>query len=115
MTGRRKIQPLPPIPDLRFEQSYRRAISVANGSPFWTTFITIRDQVLMPFTQGFLWAIIVLGYRFWGTKSAASGSLWGGRYSSTLPSCAISDDIYFYRKLPTLVDEHGEEMIDCLC
>ena len=72
-------QQLPPLPDLRFEQSYRRAIAPAKGSWLWIAILTIRDQVMFPLVQGFLWALVVAGYRTWQVSASQNGSMWGGK------------------------------------
>ncbi len=55
---RRQRQALPPLPDLRFEQSYLKSIAAADT--WWKiALITTRDQVffaaLRPFKRVFLW------------------------------------------------------------
>lgn len=75
MASRRPNKPV--IPDLRFEQSYRRAIAPANGNWFWIVAITIRDQLFFPFAQGLLWALLVNGFRSWRTTAHTNGSYWG--------------------------------------
>jgi hypothetical protein len=69
---------LPPIPDLRFEQSYLKQLEAAKGSVMWIIIITIREQVLFPGVQGFLWALAMSGIRSLRTRQAESGQEWGG-------------------------------------
>jgi len=70
--------PLPPLPDLRFEQSYLKQLEGAKGSVFWMVIITIREQVLFPGLQGFLWALALTGIRTIRTNQAESGRTFGG-------------------------------------
>jgi hypothetical protein len=70
--------PLPPIPDLRFEQSYLKGLEAAKGSVMWMVIITIRDQVLFPGLQGFVWALGLAGLRTLRTRQAENGAAWGG-------------------------------------
>lgn len=72
----------PPIPDLRFEQSYLRSIAPAKGNWLWVAILSLRDQLVMPLTQGFLWALAVTGYRAWAQYAAANGQAWGRMYPS---------------------------------
>jgi hypothetical protein len=76
--GKKRAAP-PAIPDLRFEQSYRRAIAPAGGSVLWIALITLRDQVIFPFVQGFGWAFILIGFRTWRQGVAQNGSVWGSK------------------------------------
>ena len=69
----------PPIPDLRFEQAYLKQLEAAHGSVFWMIVITIREQVLFPGIQGFLWALAVIGIRSLKATQAESGRAWGTR------------------------------------
>ena len=69
---------LPPIPDLRFEQSYLKQLEAAKGSVLWMIIITIREQVLFPGIQGFLWALGMAGIRTLRTRQAENGREWGG-------------------------------------
>ncbi|KAI9729971.1 MAG: hypothetical protein M1834_006169 [Cirrosporium novae-zelandiae] len=63
---------LPPLPDLRFEQSYLRSIEGAEG---WGKigWITVRDQVLLPLAQGTLWTLLLSGWRYWNGSSEFKG------------------------------------------
>ncbi|KAI9807317.1 MAG: hypothetical protein M1833_000060 [Piccolia ochrophora] len=69
---------LPPLPDLRFEQSYLASISQAEtrGRVAW---ITIRDQVFLPLLQGTLWTLAVQGWRYWNKSASFSGATVGSR------------------------------------
>ncbi|RDA86739.1 hypothetical protein CP532_4186 [Ophiocordyceps camponoti-leonardi (nom. inval.)] len=91
---------LPPLPDLRFEQSYLHSIS--NADTWWKVMlITVRDQVrshekpdlsrrtshlrqmIMPLAQGLIYNLILNGWqysrrnaRFHGTSSGARLRRW---------------------------------------
>ncbi|KAJ9667232.1 hypothetical protein H2201_002753 [Coniosporium apollinis] len=69
---------LPPLPDLRFEQSYLKSIEKAES---WqgVAYITIRDQVFLPLTQGILWTLILSGWRFWNRETKLKGHSVGAR------------------------------------
>lgn len=69
---------LPPLPDLRFEQSYLKQLEGANGSIMWMIIITIREQILFPGLQGFLWALGMAGLRSLRAAQAENGRVWGG-------------------------------------
>ena len=69
--------PRPPIPDLRFEQSYLKGLEAAKGSVMWMVIITFRDQVLFPGLQGFVWALGMAGLRTLRTRQAENGAAWG--------------------------------------
>ncbi|TKA78157.1 hypothetical protein B0A49_01944 [Cryomyces minteri] len=73
----RKAQ-LPPLPDLRFEQSYLASIKDAEG---WAriTYITVRDQVFMPLVQGVVWTLMLSGWRHWNSSTAFNGRSVGAR------------------------------------
>lgn len=72
----------PPLPDLRFEQSYLASIRDATSWQM-VAYITLRDQLFMPLTQGLLWTLVVAGWRNWNTvnntSSKFSGSSIGAR------------------------------------
>ena len=74
---RKTRRPLPPIPDLRFEQAYLKQLEAAQGSVLWMIIITIREQVLFPGVQGFLWALGIAGIRSLRATQAESGRAWG--------------------------------------
>ncbi|MCJ1237868.1 hypothetical protein MMC14_005855 [Varicellaria rhodocarpa] len=69
---------LPPLPDLRFEQSYLASLS---GSTDWKTvgYITMRDQVVLPLVQGMLWTLVLSGWRYWNRTAQFSGRSVGSR------------------------------------
>ncbi|KAL4746579.1 hypothetical protein BDW72DRAFT_184646 [Aspergillus terricola var. indicus] len=69
---------LPPLPDLRFEQSY---LSSLRGADTWgrVAWITIRDQVLLPLVQGTLWTLALSGWRFWNRTASLSGQTLGSK------------------------------------
>jgi hypothetical protein len=87
---------LPPLPDLRFEQSYLKSIEHAD---WWgaVTYITVRDQVcvittsqvcleangltqiVLPLVQGVGWSLVVFGWRHWNRASQFSGATLGGK------------------------------------
>lgn len=76
---------LPPLPDLRFEQSYLASISRADSS--WAVaWITLRDQVMLPLLQGTLWTLALSGWRFWNRNASYSGHTVGCT-SPLCPSC----------------------------
>ncbi|KAI9683810.1 MAG: mitochondrial peripheral inner membrane protein [Trizodia sp. TS-e1964] len=64
---------LPPLPDLRFEQSYLRSIAGVCG---WRSvlYVTVRDQVVFPLVQGLVWTLLLQGWRAW-----MHGARWSGR------------------------------------
>ncbi|KAF3923685.1 hypothetical protein ABW20_dc0101316 [Dactylellina cionopaga] len=70
-------RPLPPLPDLRFEQSYLASIKHASEEKkYWlVALITVRDQLLFPLVQGCLWNLGLAGWRYWnrGVKFTGEG------------------------------------------
>ncbi|KAJ5104523.1 hypothetical protein NUU61_001870 [Penicillium alfredii] len=74
----RRRQTLPPLPDLRFEQSYLASLKDADtwGRVAW---ITIRDQVMLPLIQGTVWTLALSGWRFWNRNASLSGQTLGSR------------------------------------
>lgn len=75
---RRNIHHLPPIPDLRYEQSYLH--SIRNADTWWkVVLITARDQVMMPLVQGLLYNILVCGWQSWNRNAQIHGSSIGAR------------------------------------
>ena len=65
---------LPPLPDMRFEQSYLARIKHCQTS--WSVaWITFLDHVIMPLTQGIIWNLAVFGWRTWnrGVKFQGQG------------------------------------------
>lgn len=71
-------QALPPLPDLRFEQSYLKSISLceSRAAVLW---VTLRDQVLLALFQGFAWTLLLSGWRHVNRASKLSGSNVGAR------------------------------------
>lgn len=78
--GRR--QPMPPLPDLRFEQSYLASIAPAKGVWWKIALITLKDQVALAFMQGFGFKIITLGWRRWNSAVRFAGNGMGGEFAS---------------------------------
>ena len=69
---------LPPLPDLRFEQSY--LASLKDTKTTWDViWITGRDQVFFPLIQGTLWTLCLSGWRYWNRASALGGEGMGAR------------------------------------
>ncbi|TVY84893.1 Uncharacterized protein LSUE1_G000326 [Lachnellula suecica] len=68
----------PPLPDLRFEQSYLASIEGAD-TRWKVAFITIRDQVLMPLLQGTVWTLALHGWKFWNRNAKLSGESSGAK------------------------------------
>ncbi|KAK3313545.1 hypothetical protein B0H66DRAFT_536806 [Apodospora peruviana] len=69
---------LPPIPDLRYEQSYLH--SIRNADTWWkVAWITTRDQVMMPFAQGILYNLGVCGWQSWNRNARVHGTSVGAR------------------------------------
>ncbi|KAL2865666.1 DUF1770 domain-containing protein [Aspergillus lucknowensis] len=69
---------LPPLPDLRFEQSYLASI---RGADTWgrVAWITVRDQILLPLVQGTLWTLALSGWRYWNRNASLGGQTLGSR------------------------------------
>ena len=69
---------LPPLPDLRFEQSY--LASLEGAETWWKiAWITGRDQVMLPLVQGMLWTLVLSGWRHWNKGAAFTGQSFGAR------------------------------------
>lgn len=76
----RVVKPVPqvrPPPDLRFEESYLRAISAAEGKWWKIAYITVRDQVFMPLVQGTIWSFLLLSASSMRARSGGSGRYYG--------------------------------------
>ncbi|KAI8952334.1 hypothetical protein F4801DRAFT_225911 [Xylaria longipes] len=75
---RRRAPSFPPMPDLRFEQSYLHSIA---GAETWgrVAWITVRDQIMMPLAQGLLYNLAVVGWQHWNRNAQMSGSSVGAR------------------------------------
>ncbi|KAL4928697.1 DUF1770 domain-containing protein [Aspergillus undulatus] len=105
-------QTLPPLPDLRFEQSYLASL---RGADTWgrVAWITIRDQVLLPLVQGTLWTLALSGWRFWNRNASLSGQTLGSKIrrwwygvnnwklplrpkNSTVAATQVEDFLQFY-------------------
>ncbi|KAG0635701.1 hypothetical protein HOY80DRAFT_1017825 [Tuber brumale] len=71
---RHRGQPLPPIPDLRFEESYLNSIAAAHGVWWKVLLITMKDQLLLPLLQGLGYNLVLIGWKGWNL-----GARWGGR------------------------------------
>ena len=69
---------LPPLPDLRFEQSYLASIP-AGASSARVLYITVKDQVLAPLVQGMAWTLILAGWRHWNRGAQMAGQGVGAR------------------------------------
>lgn len=69
---------MPPLPDLRFEQSYLKSIENAQGWQM-VTYITFRDQFVLPLVQGALWTLIVAGWKHVNRDATFSGRNVGAR------------------------------------
>lgn len=87
---------MPPLPDLRFEQSYLASIKDTDD---WKViaYITMKDQVhgnvwylccsqanvhvqvVMPLVQGIAWTLIVSGWRHWNGAAKFGGQTVGAR------------------------------------
>ena len=69
---------LPPLPDLRFEQSY--LASLEGAETWWRiAWITARDQLVLPLVQGTLWTLVLSGWRHWNRGAAFTGQSAGAR------------------------------------
>ncbi|RDW70280.1 hypothetical protein BP5796_08677 [Coleophoma crateriformis] len=68
----------PPLPDLRFEQSYLSSISKAESN-WQVAFITLRDQLVLPLVQGMVWSLALHGWRYWNRTAQMSGSGVGAK------------------------------------
>lgn len=69
---------LPPLPDLRFEQSYLARIKHCNTNlqVAWVTFV---DHVFLPLSQGIVWNLALFGWRSWNTGVKFQGRGVGAR------------------------------------
>ncbi|KAK3302491.1 uncharacterized protein B0T15DRAFT_543077 [Chaetomium strumarium] len=78
ITPRPRRHNLPPMPDLRFEQSY--LWSIRNADTWWKVgWITVRDQVMMPLVQGILYNLAICGWQYWNRNAQIHGSSIGAR------------------------------------
>ncbi|KAL6910486.1 hypothetical protein GGI43DRAFT_12477 [Trichoderma evansii] len=70
---------LPPLPDLRFEQSYLRSIESADT--WWKVVLTtIKSQVLLPLAQGVLLNLAMAGWQHWNKSVRVNGDSVGIRF-----------------------------------
>jgi hypothetical protein len=69
---------IPPLPDMRFEQSYLASISRAETNT-QVALITIRDQVLMPLLQGVAWNLVQSLWRHWNQGARFRGTGVGAK------------------------------------
>ncbi|KAK0645932.1 hypothetical protein B0T16DRAFT_412237 [Cercophora newfieldiana] len=69
---------LPPMPDLRYEQSYLHSIRSAD-TWWWVVLITARDQVMMPFIQGVAYNLAISGWQYWNKGAQLHGSTIGAK------------------------------------
>ncbi|KAK7949723.1 hypothetical protein PG996_000311 [Apiospora saccharicola] len=68
----------PPMPDMRFEQSYLHSLKEADT--WWkVALITVRDQMVMPLAQGVLYNLALAGWQYWNKSAQLSGSSAGAR------------------------------------
>ncbi|MCJ1306934.1 hypothetical protein MMC25_000578 [Agyrium rufum] len=69
---------LPPLPEMRFEQSYLASL---NGATDWKTigYITLRDQVLLPLVSGMVWALALHGWKHWNRGTVFVGEGVGSK------------------------------------
>ncbi|CAG8952039.1 hypothetical protein HYFRA_00000775 [Hymenoscyphus fraxineus] len=71
-------QSFPPLPDLRFEQSYLS--SIAGVESYWKiALITVRDQVCAPLLQGMVWNLALQGWKYWNKNAVLHGESVGAR------------------------------------
>jgi len=77
---------LPPLPDLRFEQSYLARIQPfsqpADGGPpnyLMIAWVTLLDQAILPFSQGVIWNLALHGWRAWNVATKFQGQSVGAR------------------------------------
>lgn len=74
----RRFSHLPPIPDLRFEQSYLHSIEDAKS--WWmVAWITTRDQLVMPMLQGVVYNLAWCGWQYWNRNAQMSGNSIGAQ------------------------------------
>ncbi|CAF9922568.1 MAG: hypothetical protein HETSPECPRED_005090 [Heterodermia speciosa] len=69
---------LPPLPDLRFEQSYLASLKGVESKRA-IAWITVRDQVILPLVQGTLWTLALSGWRYWNRTAQYQGASWGSQ------------------------------------
>lgn len=69
---------LPPLPDMRFEQSYLARIKHCQTTSA-VAWVTVFDHVIMPLTQGILWNLALFGWRSWNRGVKFQGRGFGAR------------------------------------
>ncbi|KZF22548.1 DUF1770-domain-containing protein [Xylona heveae TC161] len=69
---------LPPLPDLRFEQSFLKSIE-GKETKAAVAWVVVRDQVILPLVQGTLWTLLLSGWRYWNRSAKLSGQSVGAR------------------------------------
>lgn len=98
---------LPPLPDLRFEQSYLASLKDTKTS--WDViYVTTRDQVFLPLLQGTLWTLALSGWRYWNRSSALRGEGLGARVRRwwwDFNDWTLPDDTGASTKNPKLAEE----------
>ncbi|KAK8090232.1 hypothetical protein PG997_005193 [Apiospora hydei] len=68
----------PPMPDMRFEQSYLN--SLKDADTWWkVALVTFRDQMVMPLAQGVLYNLALAGWQHWNKSAQLTGSSAGAR------------------------------------
>lgn len=69
---------MPPLPDLRLEQTYLKSIEHAES---WqqVAWITFKDNVLLCFAQGLVWSLVLSGWRHLNRSTKFSGRGVGAR------------------------------------
>ncbi|ETN40689.1 uncharacterized protein HMPREF1541_04968 [Cyphellophora europaea CBS 101466] len=77
-TPRSRQKAFPPLPDMRFEQSYLASIENAETKT-QVAIITIRDQILLPLLQGTLWNFVLFGWRHWNRGAKFQGESIGAK------------------------------------
>lgn len=118
---------LPPLPDLRFEQSYLARIKPfsqpADGSPpnyLMIAWVTILDQALLPLSQGLVWNLLLHGWRAWNVATKFQGQSVGARLRRwwwktnnwTIPSSPRRQQEMAGRVKEFYVDEFGSTLGD---
>ncbi|KAI2630825.1 DUF1770-domain-containing protein [Hypoxylon sp. NC1633] len=78
LRARPRAKSFPPMPDLRFEQSYLH--SIAKADTWWKVlWITARDQMMMPLAQGVVYNLAICGWHHWNKNAQLSGTSVGAR------------------------------------
>lgn len=75
---RSRRKSFPPLPDMRFEQSYLASIKNAETKT-QVAIITIRDQILFPLLQGVLWNVMLAGWRHFNRGAKFQGETIGAK------------------------------------